>query len=129
MTNIGFMQGRLSSIVDQKIQAFPWKEWEKEFPRAAEIGFSIMEWTIDFDNLSSNPIMTHKGRQTIQTLSQKYNISIPSLTGDCFMQKPFWKESKSNREYKSYIKLMSSSGAMKIGARCLARVRWIWNLG
>lgn len=91
MNNIGFMQGRLSSIVDQKIQAFPWKEWEKEFPRAAEIGFSIMEWTIDFDNLSSNPIMTHKGRQTIQTLSQKYNISIPSLTGDCFMQKPFWK--------------------------------------
>ena len=28
---IGFMQGRLSEIVDDKIQAFPWLEWENEF--------------------------------------------------------------------------------------------------
>ena len=28
------MQGRLSAMVDGKIQAFPWNEWREEFPRA-----------------------------------------------------------------------------------------------
>jgi len=91
MNSIGFMQGRLSSIVDGKIQAFPWTEWEEEFVHAADIDFSLMEWTIDFENLMNNPIMTNEGRQKILALSKNYNISIPSLTGDCFMQKPFWK--------------------------------------
>ena len=29
MNRTGFMQGRLSSIVDGKIQSFPWEEWER----------------------------------------------------------------------------------------------------
>ena len=28
---IGFMQGRLSSKVNGKIQAFPWESWKEEF--------------------------------------------------------------------------------------------------
>ena len=88
---IGFMQGRLSEIVDGKIQAFPWDEWQAEFIRASEIGLSIMEWTLDHENLSQNPIMNPHGRKIIDELSNKYNVHIPSLTGDCFMQAPFWK--------------------------------------
>jgi len=98
MQNIGFMQGRLSSIVDGKIQAFPWEEWENEFEHASDLDFSIMEWTLDFNNLNNNPIMNNEGRQKIQMLSKKYNISIPSLTGDCFMQKPFWKAGLSDQK-------------------------------
>ncbi len=44
---IGFMQGRLSSMVGNKIQAFPSKNWFKEFKIAKSIGISLMEWTID----------------------------------------------------------------------------------
>jgi len=88
---IGFMQGRLSEIIDGKIQAFPWDEWQAEFIRASEIGLSIMEWTLDHENLSQNPIMNPHGRKIIDELSNKYNVHIPSLTGDCFMQAPFWK--------------------------------------
>ena len=29
--NIGFMQGRLSNLIDNKIQSFPWNNWENEF--------------------------------------------------------------------------------------------------
>lgn len=96
MNRIGFMQGRLSSIVDGKIQSFPWEEWEKEFERAFEIQLSIMEWTLDYQELRKNPLMTVQGREKINNLSKKYNLSIPSLTGDCFMQKPFWKTIKSD---------------------------------
>jgi L-ribulose-5-phosphate 3-epimerase len=88
---IGFMQGRLSPVVENKIQAFPWKHWEDEFSSANSLDLRIMEWTLDQENLYSNPIMNQEGRDRIKILSRQFNISIPSLTGDCFMQAPFWK--------------------------------------
>jgi hexulose-6-phosphate isomerase len=91
LERIGFMQGRLSALVDGKIQAFPWSEWREEFPRAKELGLTRMEWTIDQDRLRENPLMTAEGQQAILALSSEHGVRIPSLTGDCFMQAPFWK--------------------------------------
>lgn len=88
---IGFMQGRLSGPVDGKIQAFPWRDWENEFPAAAAIDLYLMEWTLDQERLYENPLMTTDGRDRIRTLCHKHDLAIPSLTGDCFMQAPFWK--------------------------------------
>ena len=76
MINIGFMQGRLSPVQNGKIQEFPWNSWESEFEIGNNIGFNLMEWTLDQDKLYENPLM----------------IKIKSLTGDCFMQAPFYKE-------------------------------------
>jgi len=89
--NIGFMQGRLSPIVNGKIQAFPWDYWQDEFSIANEHGFKIMEWTLDQSKLYKNPIMTEVGQKEIMELSNQYGITIPSLTGDCFMHTPFYK--------------------------------------
>jgi L-ribulose-5-phosphate 3-epimerase len=94
---IGFMQGRLSAKVDGKIQAFPWLSWKNEFHLAEKNGFSIFEWTIDHDNLYKNPLMTVEGQAEIQDLCQSHGVFIPSLTGDCFMQAPFWKVHGSKR--------------------------------
>jgi L-ribulose-5-phosphate 3-epimerase len=90
-SQIGFMQGRLSPIVDGKIQAFPWNNWRQEFSAARDIGLRVMEWTLDQDNLYENPIMTSVGQKEIIKLCKDFEITIPSLTGDCFMQSPFWK--------------------------------------
>lgn len=91
LQRIGFMQGRLSALVDGKIQAFPWEAWREEFPRAKELGLTRMEWTIDQERLRENPLMTEQGQQEILALSRENGVRIPSLTGDCFMQAPFWK--------------------------------------
>ena len=88
---IGFMQGRLSALVDGKIQAFPWNEWREEFSRAKALGLTRMEWTIDQDRLRENPLTTDGGRDEILALSRENGIRIRNLTGDCFMQAPFWK--------------------------------------
>lgn len=88
---IGFMQGRLSAMVDGKIQAFPWSEWREEFPRANALGLTRIEWTIDQDRLRENPLNTAAGQQEILKLSGQYRLRTTSLTGDCFMQAPFWK--------------------------------------
>jgi hexulose-6-phosphate isomerase len=89
--SIGFMQGRLCERVDGKIQAFPWRDWEREFPTAAVIDLRLMEWTLDQERLYENPLMTLEGQEKIRALCRQYDVSIPSLTGDCFMQSPFWK--------------------------------------
>ena len=92
MTNrIGFMQGRLSPIVGGKIQSFPWGNWQNEIVLAKKINLSLMEWTLDQDRLYENPLMTLDGQKEIRALCKRYDFSIPSLTGDCFMQAPFWK--------------------------------------
>ena len=88
---IGFMQGRLVPMVDGKIQCFPWATWHQEFQRASVNGFTLMEWTLDQDRLRENPLMTAAGRGEIANLRQQFWLRIPSLTGDCFMQAPFWK--------------------------------------
>lgn len=97
MARIGFMQGRLSPLVDGKIQAFPWQHWEAEFDAAAAIGIPFVEWTLDQDRLRENPLMTSAGRGRIEALSRKSGVRIESVTGDCFMQAPFFKASGGER--------------------------------
>jgi L-ribulose-5-phosphate 3-epimerase len=88
---IGFMQGRLSPLVDGRIQAFPWDCWQAEFQLAQQHGFGLMEWTLDQDRLYENPLLTATGQAEIRTQREKHQVRISSLTGDCFMQSPFWK--------------------------------------
>lgn len=88
---IGFMQGRLSPLVDGRIQAFPWANWRDEFSLAERIEIHLMEWTLDQDRLYENSLLTETGQAEIRSLCQRHGLSIPSLTGDCFMQAPLWK--------------------------------------
>jgi hexulose-6-phosphate isomerase len=92
------MQGRLSPLVDGKIQAFPWDCWREEFPAAQAIGLSLMEWTLDQDRLYDNPLLTAAGQQEINSLSQHHGLAVASLTGDCFMQSPLWKAAGDERK-------------------------------
>jgi L-ribulose-5-phosphate 3-epimerase len=86
---IGFMQGRLSSPVDGAIQAFPWAHWRDEFVVARELGFHSMEWTLDQERLRENPLLLDPAGTS--RFAAKYDVNIPSITGDCFMQAPFYK--------------------------------------
>jgi L-ribulose-5-phosphate 3-epimerase len=115
--NIGFMQGRLSPVIDGKIQSFPWKTWQSEIKIAKNIGFNIMEWTLDQHNLYENPLMTYNGQKEIRKLCKKYDFSIPSLTGDCFMQAPFWKvtDKVENRKLKQdFLAILSACNEVGI---------------
>lgn len=92
------MQGRLCDRIDGKIQAFPWREWEMEFPRAQELGLTLMEWTLDQHRLYESPLMTVDGQARIRELSTLHGVRVLSLTGDCFMQAPFYKVQGADRE-------------------------------
>ena len=112
---IGFMQGRLSPMVGGKIQAFPWDHWAYEFPASKEIGIQLMEWTLDQDRLYENPLMTVEGQKQIKDLSEKYRVKIHSLTGDCFMQAPFWKNRADSAELKrDFCAVVKACGTLNI---------------
>ena len=91
------MQGRLSPLINGRIQAFPWECWKDEFPLAQKINIDLMEWTLDQERLYENPLLTEVGQAEIRSLCQQYAIGIPSLTGDCFMQAPLWKAKGAER--------------------------------
>ena len=88
---IGFVQGRLSPMVNNRIQQFPWDSWQNEFVSASTLDFKLIEWTIDTHKFLENPIMKLNGWEEINKIARKYNILIPSVTCDYFMETPPWK--------------------------------------
>ena len=101
--NVGFMQGRLSPLYENRIQCFPKKHWENEFVIANSINLKKMEWTLDYDDILDNPLLNFDGQNRIRELCENHQISIPSITGDCFMQKPYWKEK--NTQIRNFLDL------------------------
>lgn len=88
---IGFMQGRLSPMRNGRIQSFPWNTWQEEFETASKMSLRKIEWTIDTEDFNLNPLLTLSGRQEILQLKSLFNIEIPSVTCDYFMENPPWK--------------------------------------
>lgn len=83
---IGIMQGRLSPMVAGKIQAFPEKYWKAEFFTAKALGFDMIEWTLDRQNIMQNPfIIDH---QSILAIKDMSGVNVKSMTYDAAMQAP-----------------------------------------
>ena len=90
--NFGVMQGRLLKPINNKIQSFPYTEWIKEFKLVKGLNLKYLEWTLDDKNLEKNPLLSHDGQIKIKKLCKQNSVTINSITGDCFMQKPFEKK-------------------------------------
>jgi L-ribulose-5-phosphate 3-epimerase len=107
------MQGRLSPVRNGRIQSFPWETWEDEFEAASRILMGKMEWTIDSEDFYSNPLLTSSGRERIRLLISRYNLKIPSVTCDYFMENPPWKTEPDSlfENVESILKGMSEVGA------------------
>lgn len=88
---LGVMQGRLSPVRNGRIQCFPWETWEDEFPLAKQIGFECLEWTIDSERISDNPLYCNSGLKAIKELIENTGLKVESVTCDFFMENPPWK--------------------------------------
>lgn len=115
MNDIGYMQGRLSDMVDGKIQAFPKETWKEEMKLGSQNDLTIIEWTLDHEDINKNPFLNIEGQKEIKDLTKKHGCSILSLTGDCFMQAPLWKldnsyEDRLTKEFFSVIQACSELG-------------------
>ena len=91
LAKVGVMQGRLSPIINNRIQQFPWHSWPNEFVLASKIDIKLIEWTIDTFEFRKNPLISSNQWHEINLIMEKTNISIPSVTCDYFMENPPWK--------------------------------------
>jgi len=88
MHEIGIMQGRLSPMLNNKIQAFPIHSWQEEFQIAQSIGFDSIEWVIDADTMDVNPIFSNDGRKKINDIQNNTLIKVSSIRCDNFIDFP-----------------------------------------
>lgn len=111
---LGFMQGRLSPKVNNKIQSFPLKYWKQEFSIAKKIKLDLMEWTIDNHRYFSNPLTNKSGINQIEKLKDKFKIKINSVTCDFLMEDPFFiKRDRFNQE-KKFFNFLENCNLAKI---------------
>lgn len=110
----GVMQGRLSKIINGKIQTFPKKNWQTEFPKAKKLGLKSIEWTIDSQNFEDNPIFSKNGQITIKKLCKKFSINVDSITVDYLMEKPFWKLKKNQNIIENLKKIIYACKILNI---------------
>ncbi len=109
---IGFIQGRLSELVNNRIQIFPVKNWKAELKEASANGFGTLEWTIDSETIADNPLISPELIPEIIEHINNFQIRIPSVTCDYFMEKPPWLES--GRDLEDVLeKIMSGMGLLK----------------
>jgi hexulose-6-phosphate isomerase len=78
LAKVGVMQGRLSPMINNRIQQFPWDSWPSEFVLASKIDIKIIEWTIDTIEFYKNPLINQPDQ--INLIMDKNDISIPSVT-------------------------------------------------
>jgi len=95
---IGFIQGRLSELVNNRIQLFPVKNWKAELKEASRNEIRTLEWTIDSETITENPLILPESIPEVIENINYFNIRIPSVTCDYFMEKPPWQESARDLE-------------------------------
>jgi hexulose-6-phosphate isomerase len=102
------MQGRLVEPSPGKIQEFPKKNWESEFPILRNLGIHLLEWTIDWQGIDDNPILNESEIPKILKLQIENELVIPSATLDCFMQFPCWHDDFSESSFLRYKILLEN---------------------
>lgn len=85
------MQGRLSKPLAGGIREFPLNSWKKEFELANMLRIKAIEWTLPYKDFKNNLIFDEENYNELSTLQNIYNVQIPSLTLNCFVEAPFYK--------------------------------------
>ena len=115
---LGIMQGRLvDSEKKNRIQFFPSKNWNKEIFFMKLVDLKVLEWTINSENISINHFYNKKKNLELTKFLKQTSVTIPSVTCDFFMQKPFFKKLKYRKtisDLKKVIQLSKNVGTKLI---------------
>lgn len=92
------MQGRLLPKYKNRFQAHPVGMWEQEFLIAKNFKLSHIEFILDYNNLSQNPLIYEGGIEKIKKISIENNIKILSICADYLMEAPLHSKDNIIRE-------------------------------
>ena len=86
--HLGVMQGRLLPKYHGRYQAHPVGYWQDEFSIAAGLGLAYIEFILDFNDASQNPLMHSKGIDEIISIYEKTGVKVKTVCADYFMEAP-----------------------------------------
>ncbi|WP_440650508.1 sugar phosphate isomerase/epimerase family protein [Candidatus Pelagibacter sp. HIMB1495] len=84
----GIMQGRLLPKYKGRYQAHPIGFWEDEFPIASKLGLDSIEFILDYNDASKNPLLAPGGIEKIKKIEKKSGVKVRSICADYFMEAP-----------------------------------------
>ena len=113
MPQIGFVQGRLSPLINGRIQAFPVAYWLDELSHASKHNFTLIEWTVDYLTFQKNALLIDF--DSCAHALRKNGLRVNSLTCDFIMEKPFYrcKKSEKDRLLHDLRQVIHSTGKLK----------------
>jgi len=85
---IGVMQGRLLPKYKGRYQAHPVGYWQDEFSIANKVGLNCIEFILDYEDASNNPLLKKGGIEEVKRISDKSNVFVKTVCADYFMQAP-----------------------------------------
>lgn len=121
MKNIGIMQGRLLPRYEGRYQAHPLNYWQAEFYVAKELGFTHIEFILDYNDYEQNPLMSKNGIKEIKEIIKQTGVDVKSVCADYFMQAPFHSvhQKESQKILKKLIKSVKKLNVVDIVIPCV----------
>ncbi|HUX28652.1 MAG TPA: sugar phosphate isomerase/epimerase family protein [Terracidiphilus sp.] len=98
MAYLATMQGRLVPPESGRFQSFPRGRWRDEFALAAQSGLNAIEWIFDVYGEDVNPLTTEEGIAEMRALSETTGTAVRSVCADYFMDRPFLRTPKPERD-------------------------------
>lgn len=88
LNKLGVMQGRLLPKYEGRYQAHPLGHWQEEFSIARQLGLQYIEFIVDFNDISQNPLMSDEGVNELREIIAKSGVGVKTICADCFMEAP-----------------------------------------
>ena len=114
---VGVIQGRLVPKYQGRYQAFPIGYWEDEFHVASDCGLDLIEFILDYNDASENPLLIEGGIDKIKSVIHKTEVSVQSICADYFMEAPLHSKDKVKNEESRKILIKLISNASELGVR------------
>lgn len=114
---IGVMQGRLLPRYNGCYQAHPVGYWQEEFWLAANLGFDLIEFILDFSEMEKNPLIYDGGLDEILDVSEQTGVTVQSICADYLMAAPIHCPLDSVAKQSQSILKILIINAFRIGVR------------
>ena len=108
------MQGRLLPKYNGLYQAHPKGYWQEEFAIAKNLGIDCIEFILDYDFATNNPLLTQNGISEIKELTNFYGVQVNSICADYFMKAPLHAKNPSSSSESQRILVSLLKNAKKL---------------
>jgi len=112
---LGVMEGRLLPKYKGRYQAHPKGYWEDEFPVAARFGLELIEFILDYEDATENPLLAEGGLESLRAAMTSSGVKVASICADYFMETPLHRGERRDEAAACLDRLLDRAGELGVG--------------